>query len=238
MPAVKTQKQNPIGLRRIGDFYEAHGSDAECVARVLGLTITTRKQNGSELAMCGFPHHFMEGNLKKLLASGCRVALLDAPAEDVSKVKKPQLIKRVEVDALHREYIAIVLTRKEGDPAIKTAYRQWQELKSDYNATHKRPLAERVRNNKPLPPLPESAPQAAKDTRHHFRICMRDDFRDKSTLLIQIAIGELWMIGCKKPPHESIEVAYGHCTPAEKRIMVDALREILRERKVKETEIP
>ena len=57
-------------LFRMGDFYELFEEDAEVASRVLGLTLTSRDKT---IPMAGFPHHALEGYLRKLLHAGHRV---------------------------------------------------------------------------------------------------------------------------------------------------------------------
>jgi DNA mismatch repair protein MutS len=61
-------------LFRMGDFFELFDEDAEVAARVLGLTLTSRDKT---IPMAGFPHHALEGYLRKLLHAGHRVAVCD-----------------------------------------------------------------------------------------------------------------------------------------------------------------
>src|SRR5213592_1607813 len=70
-------------LFRMGDFYELFDSDAETAARLLGLTLTSRDKT---VSMAGFPHHSLEGYLRKLLQTGHRVAICD-------QVEDPALAK-------------------------------------------------------------------------------------------------------------------------------------------------
>jgi DNA mismatch repair protein MutS len=65
-------------LFRMGDFYELFDSDAEVASRVLGLTLTSRDKT---IPMAGFPHHALEGYLRRLLHAGHRVAVCDQVEE-------------------------------------------------------------------------------------------------------------------------------------------------------------
>ena len=75
-------------LFRMGDFYELFDDDAEVASRVLGLTLTSRDKT---IPMAGFPHHALEGYLRKLLHAGHRVAVCDQ-VEDPALAKG--LVKR------------------------------------------------------------------------------------------------------------------------------------------------
>src|SRR6266478_994438 len=75
-------------LFRMGDFYELFDGDAEVASRVLGLTLTSRDKT---IPMAGFPHHALDGYLRKLLRAGHRVAICDQ-VEDPALAKG--LVKR------------------------------------------------------------------------------------------------------------------------------------------------
>src|SRR5262249_45145634 len=80
---AKDRHPGMLLLFRMGDFYELFDSDAEVAARALGLTLTSRDKT---VPMAGFPHHALEGHLRKLLQSGHRVAICD-------QVEDPALAK-------------------------------------------------------------------------------------------------------------------------------------------------
>src|ERR1700686_3814949 len=80
---AKNRHPGMLLLFRMGDFYELFDSDAEVAARVLGLTLTSRDKT---IPMAGFPHHALEGHLRRLLHAGHRVAICD-------QVEDPALAK-------------------------------------------------------------------------------------------------------------------------------------------------
>src|SRR5437867_1609201 len=80
---AKDRHPGMLLLFRMGDFYELFDSDAETAARLLGLTLTSRDKT---VSMAGFPHHSLEGYLRKLLQAGHRVAICD-------QVEDPALAK-------------------------------------------------------------------------------------------------------------------------------------------------
>jgi DNA mismatch repair protein MutS len=59
--AAKARHPEMLLLFRMGDFYEAFGTDAETLARIVKLTITRRD---NKLSMTGFPHHSLEDHLQ------------------------------------------------------------------------------------------------------------------------------------------------------------------------------
>lgn len=85
---AKNRHPGMILLFRMGDFYEAFHDDAELLAKVLGLTLTSRDKS---VPMAGFPHHSLEGHLRRLLQGGHRVAVCDQ-VEDAALAKG--LVKR------------------------------------------------------------------------------------------------------------------------------------------------
>jgi DNA mismatch repair protein MutS len=69
-------------LFRLGDFYETFGEDAERVAPLLGITLTSRELGkGQRLPLAGVPYHAFEGYVGRLLKAGLRVALCDQVEE-------------------------------------------------------------------------------------------------------------------------------------------------------------
>jgi DNA mismatch repair protein MutS len=74
---AKRQCPGAIVLFRMGDFYELFFEDAELVARVLGLALTSREKGPDSVPMAGFPHHSIDGYLRKLVEAGYRVAVCD-----------------------------------------------------------------------------------------------------------------------------------------------------------------
>src|SRR5919201_3482653 len=91
-------------LFRMGDFYELFDADAETAARLLGLTLTSRDKT---VSMAGFPHHSLEGYLRKLLQAGLRVAICD-------QVEDPALAKGL----VRREVTRIVTPGTVSDPGL------------------------------------------------------------------------------------------------------------------------
>ena len=89
---VKAQNPGTILLFRIGDFYELFYEDAQTVARVLGLTLTSRdKGSTNPVPMAGFPYHQLDNYLRRLIQAGFRAAVCEQ-VEDVAVAKG--LVKR------------------------------------------------------------------------------------------------------------------------------------------------
>ena len=76
--AAKMAHPDAIVLFRLGDFFEIFGEDARRAAGICGLTLTSRDfGRAGRRPMCGVPHHSVEVHLKRLLDSGCTVAICD-----------------------------------------------------------------------------------------------------------------------------------------------------------------
>ncbi|KPA19825.1 DNA mismatch repair protein MutS [Shimia sp. SK013] len=82
---IKAQYQNALLFYRMGDFYEMFFDDAVAASEALDIALTKRgKHEGSEIPMCGVPHHAAEGYFLTLIRKGFRVAVceqLESPAE-------------------------------------------------------------------------------------------------------------------------------------------------------------
>ncbi|MFK8054742.1 MAG: DNA mismatch repair protein MutS [Saprospiraceae bacterium] len=87
---MKAQHPDAVLLFRVGDFYEVFGEDAERSAGVLGITLTSRNNGGSDVALAGFPYHSLEVYLPKLVRAGFRVAV----CEQLEKPSKERKIVR------------------------------------------------------------------------------------------------------------------------------------------------
>ncbi|HUP77676.1 MAG TPA: DNA mismatch repair protein MutS, partial [Pirellula sp.] len=83
---AKLASGDAILLFRMGDFYELFHEDANTVARVLGLTLTSRDKGENPIPMAGFPYHQLEGYLAKLVRQGFRVAVCEQ-VEDPASAK-------------------------------------------------------------------------------------------------------------------------------------------------------
>ena len=105
---VKNQNPEALLLFRMGDFYELFFEDAQVVAPVLGLTLTSRDKNSDNpVPMAGFPYHSLDGYLQKLIAAGFRVAICD-------QVEDPRTAKGL----VRREVTQTVTPGTLTDPAL------------------------------------------------------------------------------------------------------------------------
>src|SRR6185312_9398590 len=89
---MKQRCGDAILFFRMGDFYEIFGADAEEVAPVLELVLTSRERGDQQrVPFCGVPHHSARNYWLKLLRKGYKVALADQledPAEAKGLVKR------------------------------------------------------------------------------------------------------------------------------------------------------
>jgi DNA mismatch repair protein MutS len=86
---IKAQYPDALLLFRVGDFYETFGSDAIAASRILGITLTKRKNGAAAyIELAGFPHHSLDTYLPKLVRAGNRVAICD-------QLEDPKLTKKI-----------------------------------------------------------------------------------------------------------------------------------------------
>ncbi|WP_183497035.1 DNA mismatch repair protein MutS [Neolewinella aquimaris] len=88
---VKAKHPDALLLYRVGDFYETFGEDAVKTAQVLGITLTSRNNGGSDVELAGFPYHSVDMYLPRLVRAGYRVAIceqLEKPSKDKKIVKR------------------------------------------------------------------------------------------------------------------------------------------------------
>lgn len=75
---IKAEHPHLFLFYRMGDFYELFFEDAQRVAAILDITLTTRGQSaGQPIPMAGVPHHAVEAYLAKLIRLGHSVALCE-----------------------------------------------------------------------------------------------------------------------------------------------------------------
>ncbi|MEW6271222.1 MAG: DNA mismatch repair protein MutS [Thermodesulfobacteriota bacterium] len=89
---VKQQAGDAVLFFRLGDFYEMFFEDAERVAPLLDLTLTSRnKDDPNPIPMCGVPHHAAQGYVSRLVAQGLKVAICDQVGDPQTS---PGLVER------------------------------------------------------------------------------------------------------------------------------------------------
>ena len=94
---LKANYPDTLVFYRMGDFYELFFGDAEKVARLLDITLTTRGQTaGLPIPMAGVPFHALENYLGRLIKLGESVAICEQVGE-VGAAKGPVERKVVRV---------------------------------------------------------------------------------------------------------------------------------------------
>ena len=93
VPEPKMKDYEIVTLRKVGDFYEMHGKNAEIGAEVLGLHMLSK--NGSP--MVGFPDHIKDEYADKLREAGYSVLIeqafeLNPPKREAEKLKTLQQV--------------------------------------------------------------------------------------------------------------------------------------------------
>lgn len=84
---IKASHPDKILFFRLGDFYEMFYDDALEGSRILQITLTHRQ----DTPMCGVPYHAANAYLRKLIAHGKKVAIVEQTGSDESK---PGLFRR------------------------------------------------------------------------------------------------------------------------------------------------
>ncbi len=98
--AIKADHPDAILCYRMGDFYELFLEDAERVAPILDITLTSRdKDKVDPVPMCGFPVHSADGYIKRLAELGHRVAICEQ-VEDPKESGGKRLVKRAVVEVV------------------------------------------------------------------------------------------------------------------------------------------
>ena len=104
---MKSKHPEAILLSRVGDFYEAYGDDAETIARLLSIALTSKEAGGGQrVAMAGVPYHALDGYLAKLVAQRRVVALaeqLEAPVPN--KLVRRDIVRIVTPGTLIEEHL-------------------------------------------------------------------------------------------------------------------------------------
>lgn len=74
---IKEYYKDEIVFMKLGDFYEAMGTDAEVTADLLSLVLTSRNDNGVKLPLVGFPSYSLNENVETLLKAQYSVAIAE-----------------------------------------------------------------------------------------------------------------------------------------------------------------
>lgn len=116
---IKAQHPDAVLLFRMGDFYETFHEDAELVARLLGLTLTSRdKQGDSPIPLAGIPYHALDHYLVRLLDAGLTIAICEQ-VEDPASAKG--LVRRDVVEVISPGTITNPVLLRDADGAFLLA---------------------------------------------------------------------------------------------------------------------
>lgn len=95
---IKAQNPSSILLFRMGDFFETFFEDAQTMARVAGVTLTSRDAKSEHpVPLAGVPYHALDTYLTRLLKAGLTVAICEQ-VEDPAQAKG--LVKREVVEII------------------------------------------------------------------------------------------------------------------------------------------
>ena len=124
---LKSQYPGCILLFRLGDFYETFDSDAEIVAEVCDVALTSRPLGSNERApLAGVPYHSVEAHLARLVEAGYKVAVAEQvsePGAGLVEREVRQVVTKGTVDEPsmlaedRNNYLAAVLFNARGDEA-------------------------------------------------------------------------------------------------------------------------
>lgn len=126
---MKQKHPDAILLFRRGDFYETYKQDAIKASVTLGITTASRKIDGNEIKVAGFPHHALDSYLPKLVRAGMRVAICE-------QLEKPEQ-KKVEKDNLQSTANEADMPKKKKDQAAQEE--PVKSVKTDKPAEEKKP---------------------------------------------------------------------------------------------------
>ena len=97
---VKAQYPDAVIFYRMGDFYEMFLEDAERVAPILDIALTSRdKGKVDAVPMCGVPVHAADAHIKRLAELGYRIAICEQ-VEDPKEAGGKRLVRREVVEVV------------------------------------------------------------------------------------------------------------------------------------------
>jgi len=124
---LKSQYPGCILFFRLGDFYETFDRDAEIVAEVCDVALTSRPLGGNERApLAGVPYHSVEAHLARLVEAGYKVAVAEQvsePGRGLVEREVQQVVTKGTVDEPsmltedRNNYLAAVLFNAQGNAA-------------------------------------------------------------------------------------------------------------------------
>jgi DNA mismatch repair protein MutS len=115
---IKSRYPEHILFFRLGDFYETFDGDAEIVAGVLDIVLTSREMGkGQRVPLAGIPYHAADGHIARLISAGYKAAICEQIGEpargrglverNVTRVITPgTIVDPALLDARTNNYIA------------------------------------------------------------------------------------------------------------------------------------
>ncbi len=116
--ALKRQHPGRVLLFQLGDFYETFEGDARTLARVCGITLTSRElSKGDRVPLAGVPVHRAAPHIGKLIAAGYHVAICDQVSEsgkglverEVTRVVTPGTVAEPGLISPHENNLIVAL---------------------------------------------------------------------------------------------------------------------------------
>ncbi len=124
---IKRQYPNAIVLFRLGDFYETFDEDAEVVADVCDIALTSRPVGKNQrVPLAGVPYHSADTYIARLVAAGHKVAIVEQVGGGVSSHLRSEMSrgggKKATEDTsgglVHREVARVVTPGTVVEPAL------------------------------------------------------------------------------------------------------------------------
>jgi DNA mismatch repair protein MutS len=124
---IKRQYPNAIVLFRLGDFYETFDEDAQIVADVCDIALTSRPVGKNQrVPLAGVPYHSADAYIARLVAAGHKVAIVEQVGGGVSSHLRSEMSrgggKKAAEDTaqglVHREVVRVVTPGTVVEPAL------------------------------------------------------------------------------------------------------------------------
>ena len=107
-----------VVLTKLGDFYEAFNENAERIAKVLDLVLTSRDVGlQNKVALAGFPVHIKEKYLEKLQKQYTILTIENDEFKFYEKLNTP--LESNEIKTIDKDYIKMLFVLLDGKLTIK-----------------------------------------------------------------------------------------------------------------------
>ncbi len=124
---IKKRHPDAIVFFRLGDFYETFDKDAEIVADVCDIALTSRPVGKNQrVPLAGVPYHSADGYIARLIAAGHKVAIVEQVGGGVSSHLRSGMSRnngeRISTDEsgglVHREVVRVVTPGTVVEPSL------------------------------------------------------------------------------------------------------------------------